>query len=156
MSSTVSNQRVSSVSRPHFTAAEIAAVRGDNPQKLHCLVNACRHRWARVVDEGTGNKTVLMCPYHRWTYNLDGTLRAISRESIPGFDKHTCSLPSIRLEVWEGTIFINFDQEAAPLAPQLSGLDPLIGHFKLGEMRTVGRVNYDTTWNYKYSVSYTH
>ncbi len=205
--------KASTIVRPSFTAAEIAAVRGENPQKLHalvparcyydqdiydfeverilkrhwlavgrwdwaekpgdyftlsmfgepliivrdrhgtlhCLVNACRHRWARVVDEGSGNKTVFMCPYHRWTYNLDGTLRAISRDSIPGFSKENCALPSIRLELWEGTIFINFDSHAAPLAPQLVGLEPLIGRFNLGAMRTVGRVNYETTWNYKYS-----
>jgi phenylpropionate dioxygenase-like ring-hydroxylating dioxygenase large terminal subunit len=202
-----------SSARPQFTAAEIAAVRGENPAHLHsliparcyydediykfeveqvlkkhwlavgrwdwaekpgdyftatmfgeplvvvrdragtlrCLVNACRHRWARVVDEGSGNTSVLMCPYHRWTYNLDGSLRAIAREGIPGFNKDNCALPSIRLEVWEGTIFINFDRDAAPLAPQLAGLEPLIGRFKLGEMRTAGRVNYDTSWNYKYS-----
>jgi phenylpropionate dioxygenase-like ring-hydroxylating dioxygenase large terminal subunit len=202
-----------SSARPQFTAAEIAAVRGENPAHLHsliparcyydediykfeveqilkkhwlaigrwdwaekpgdyftttmfgeplvvvrdragtlrCLVNACRHRWARVVDEGSGNTSVLMCPYHRWTYNLDGSLRAVAREGIPGFNKDNCALPSIRLEVWEGTIFINFDREAAPLAPQLAGLEPLIARFKLGEMRTAGRVNYDTSWNYKYS-----
>jgi phenylpropionate dioxygenase-like ring-hydroxylating dioxygenase large terminal subunit len=199
--------------RPQFSAAEIAAVRGENPAHLHsliparcyydediykfevehilkknwlaigrwdwaekpgdyftttmfgeplvivrdragtlrCLVNACRHRWARVVDEGSGNTSVLMCPYHRWTYNLDGTLRAVSRESIPGFDKDNCALPSLPLEIWEGTIFINFDPKAAPLAPQLTGLEPFISRFRLGEMRTAGRVTYDTSWNYKYS-----
>jgi phenylpropionate dioxygenase-like ring-hydroxylating dioxygenase large terminal subunit len=123
----------------------------DRGNKLHCLVNACRHRWARVVDEGRGNKSALVCPYHRWTYNLDGTLRAVSREGIPGFHKENCSLPSIRLEVWEGTIFINFDPHAAPLGPQLAAVEPIIGRFGVGAMRSTGKVTYDTTWNYKYS-----
>ena len=123
----------------------------DKQNQLHCLVNSCRHRWARVVDEGSGNKSVLMCPYHRWTYNLDGTLRAISKENIPGFNKEDCALPSLRLEVWEGTIFINFDPNAAPLAPQLAGIEKIIGRFNVGAMRSAGRTTYDTTWNYKFS-----
>lgn len=123
----------------------------DKQNQLHCLVNACRHRWARVVNEGTGNKSVLMCPYHRWTYNLDGSLRAMSKEHIAGVDKASCALPSIRLEVWEGTIFINFDPNAALLAPQLAGLQEVVGRFELGAMRTVGRTDYEATWNYKFS-----
>jgi len=123
----------------------------DKTGELHCLVNACRHRWSTVVDEGSGNASLLVCPYHRWTYNLDGTLRGVSVKPIEGFDRSKCALPSIRLEVWEGTIFLNFDPDAAPLAPQLAGLDKYIGRFKLGEMRTVGKTEYETSWNYKYS-----
>jgi phenylpropionate dioxygenase-like ring-hydroxylating dioxygenase large terminal subunit len=123
----------------------------DQHQELRCLINVCRHRWAQVVDNGSGNKTVLMCPYHRWTYNLDGTLRAISKEGIPGLNKADCSLRSLRLEVWQGTIFINFDDRAMPLAPQLADVEPFIARFNVGEMRTAGRVDYDTTWNYKFS-----
>jgi phenylpropionate dioxygenase-like ring-hydroxylating dioxygenase large terminal subunit len=123
----------------------------DRQNQLHCLVNSCRHRWARVVDEGSGNKSALVCPYHRWTYNLDGTLRAMTKENIPGVDKKDCSLPRLRLEVWEGTIFINFDDAAAPLAPQLAGVLDVIGRFNIGEMRSVGRTTYESTWNYKFS-----
>jgi phenylpropionate dioxygenase-like ring-hydroxylating dioxygenase large terminal subunit len=124
----------------------------DKQKQLHCLVNSCRHRWSRVVEEGSGNKTVLMCPYHRWTYNLDGSLRGVTAENIPGLRKADCALPSLRLEVWEGTIFINFDNNAQALAPQLSGVEKIIGRFNLGEMRTVGRTTYETTWNYKFSL----
>jgi len=123
----------------------------DRQNQLHCLVNACRHRWARVVDEGSGNRPALVCPYHRWTYNLDGSLRAMTKENIPGVDKADCSLPSLRLEVWEGTIFINFDPGAEPLAPQLAGIDEIIGRFNVGAMRSAGRTTYDAAWNYKFS-----
>lgn len=123
----------------------------DKAGELHCLVNVCRHRWSQIVDDGAGNTKLLVCPYHHWTYNLDGRLRGVALEDIPGFKKDTCRLPSIRLEIWEGTIFINFDQNAAPLAPQLAGLQQYISHYKIGEMRSAGRTTYDTTWNYKLS-----
>lgn len=123
----------------------------DRNRHLHCLVNSCRHRWARVVDEGSGNKSVLVCPYHRWSYNLDGSLRAITKENIEGFNKAECALPSLRLEVWEGTIFINFDPHAKPLAPQLAGAQEVIKRFNVGEMRSMGRTTYEATWNYKFS-----
>jgi phenylpropionate dioxygenase-like ring-hydroxylating dioxygenase large terminal subunit len=53
--------------------------------------------------------------------------------------------------VWEGTIFIHFDRQAAPLAPQLAGILDIIGRFNVGAMRSAGRTTYDTTWNYKFS-----
>jgi phenylpropionate dioxygenase-like ring-hydroxylating dioxygenase large terminal subunit len=139
----------------YFTATmfgEPLIIIRDKQQQLRCLVNSCRHRWSRIVEEGSGNKSVLMCPYHRWTYNLDGTLRGVTKENIPGMDMAECALPSIRLEVWEGTIFINFDKNAAPLAPQLAGVEKIISRFKIGEMRSVGRTTYETSWNYKFSV----
>jgi len=123
----------------------------DRNGDLHCLVNACRHRWAQVVDEGSGNKKVLTCPYHRWTYNLDGTLRAVTVEDIEGLDREKCALRKIRLEVWHGTIFLNFDPNAEPLAPQLAGVEKYIEKFRLGEMRSAGKVEYETSWNYKFS-----
>jgi phenylpropionate dioxygenase-like ring-hydroxylating dioxygenase large terminal subunit len=123
----------------------------DRKNQLHCLVNSCRHRWARIVNEGSGNTPALMCPYHRWTYSLDGSLIGITGESIPGFDKASCRLPALRLEVWEGTIFINFDLNAAPLAPRLAGLHEIIGRFNLGAMRTAGKATYEAKWNYKFT-----
>jgi phenylpropionate dioxygenase-like ring-hydroxylating dioxygenase large terminal subunit len=119
--------------------------------ELNCLVNACRHRWTQVVDEGSGNKKVLMCPYHNWTYHLDGTLRSVTVEPIEGLDRANCSLRKIGLEVWQGTSFLNFDADAKSLAPQLTGLEKYIGRWNLGEMRTVCKTEYETSWNWKFS-----
>ena len=49
--------------------------------KLNALVNACRHRWSQIVENGRGHKSVLVCPYHRWSYNLDGSLTSVSYPS---------------------------------------------------------------------------
>ncbi|EJN05855.1 aromatic ring-hydroxylating dioxygenase subunit alpha [Phyllobacterium sp. YR531] len=128
----------------------IVIVRGQDSE-LRALINVCQHRWAQVVPDGSGNTKLFVCPFHSWTYGLDGQLRGIAARSLPGFDKKNCSMPSLRLEVWEGFIFINFDQEAKPLAPQLEGLKDVIGRHGLSEYRSGGRVEYETQWNYKLS-----
>lgn len=123
----------------------------DQKNVLRALINVCRHRWSQIVPNGSGNKKLLICPYHSWAYNLDGTLRGMSVQNIPRVDKKTCSLPSLRLEEWQGLVFINFDPDAAPLAPQLKGAADIIERYNIGEFRTAGITEYDTTWNYKFS-----
>jgi phenylpropionate dioxygenase-like ring-hydroxylating dioxygenase large terminal subunit len=123
----------------------------DMDGQLHALINVCQHRWAQVVPNGSGNTKLFVCPFHSWTYNLDGRLRGVAVQNPPGFDSKNCRMPSLRLEVWEGFIFINFDPDAKPLAPQLTGLQEFIGRYGMGDYRTGGRVEYDTAWNWKLS-----
>ena len=76
---------------------------------LHALSAVCRHR-AEVVVSGEGNLRAFACPYHGWIYSLKGELLgAPEMDKMDNFDKSLNCLPSIRLEVWEGFIFINFD-----------------------------------------------
>ena len=84
-------------------------VRG-NDDKLRAFHNLCRHRGSRVVTGDSGHcKNALVCPFHGWVYNLDGTLRGAARpESYPALDKHEFGLRPIALEVWMGFIFIRF------------------------------------------------
>ena len=117
--------------------------------KLNALLNVCQHRFSQIVDDGSGNTKLFMCPYHRWTYDLDGKLRGVSVQQIPGFDKKKCSLPSLRVEEWQGFIFINYDQDAQPLGPQLAGLDSLFNKFGVGTFRMKGEARYEANWNYK-------
>lgn len=121
----------------------------DKQKQLHALVNVCQHRYSQVVEDGSGNTNMFMCPYHRWTYDLDGRLKNISIQDIPGVDKKKCALPSLRVEEWQGFIFINYDPDAKPLAPQLEGLDPLFDKFQLATYRQMDIINYQTVWNYK-------
>ncbi|WP_434694914.1 aromatic ring-hydroxylating dioxygenase subunit alpha [Pseudomonas sp. Z1-14] len=123
----------------------------DKEGELHCLVNSCRHRWAKVAQEEKGNASVLVCPYHRWSYNLDGSLRAMSLESIQGLDKKDCGLPQLRLELWNGLIFINFDKDAKPLAPQLAEADKYIKNYGLSKFKFADKMPYESDWNYKFS-----
>ena len=69
---------------------------------------------------GRGNCKRITCPYHAWSYALDGQLLAIpSMQGAQGFDKSAHSLPNVRAETWAGFVFINPDPDAAPLADHL-------------------------------------
>jgi phenylpropionate dioxygenase-like ring-hydroxylating dioxygenase large terminal subunit len=82
------------------------------------FVNVCRHRGSVVVEE-PGNRKTLQCPYHAWTYNLDGSLRAAPRSEREGIDFSDISLEPVRLEGWGPFRFVNLDAEAPPLAELL-------------------------------------
>ncbi len=88
--------------------------------ELKAMSSVCQHR-GMLVAEGCGNARGFLCPYHHWTYGLDGELvNAPAMERTHGFDKRSIRLPQFKVEVWLGFIFINFDERAAPLAPRLT------------------------------------
>lgn len=99
----------------------------DRKGNIRAYSNVCRHRGMRLV-EGTGKASVLTCPYHAWSYHLDGALnKAPYMDEVEGFDPAACSLPEFNIEEWMGFIFINIDGKAEPLA---AGMAPLEGHLK--------------------------
>lgn len=86
---------------------------------LRAFANVCRHR-GTVIARDSGNRRTFTCPYHAWTYDLDGCLQA-----APFMDEAETQgicLPEYRLEDWHGLLFVNLDDAAAPLAPRLAGL----------------------------------
>ena len=101
----------------------IVFVRGQDGQ-VRGLSSICRHRAVPVTEDGErGSVKRFQCPYHLWTYGLDGQLTgAPFMTDNAGFDKARISLPEFRVEVWNGIVFVNFDDDAAPLAPRLEGL----------------------------------
>src|SRR5918998_701591 len=86
---------------------------GDGEERA--FVNVCRHRGSVVVEE-PGKRKTLQCPYHAWTYDLDGSLRAAPRSEREGLDLSEVSLAPVRLEGWGPFRFVNLDDDAAPLA----------------------------------------
>jgi choline monooxygenase len=83
--------------------------------ETRAFVNVCRHRGS-IVAEGAGNRKTLQCPYHAWTYGLDGRLRAAPRAD---FDFDGVRLEPVRLERWGPFLFVNADADAEPLADWL-------------------------------------
>jgi len=93
---------------------------------LRAFVNVCRHRGSLLV-EGDGAKATIQCPYHAWTYGLDGSLRAAPRsEREPDFDAEGLSLVPVQLESWGPFLFVNPDADAPPLAETLGPLPELL------------------------------
>ena len=116
---------------------------------LHAISRICLHR-AMPVAEGSGNATRFVCPYHNWTYELDGRLRsAPMMEGTEDFDARQCRLPGLALEVWQGFVFVNEDPDAPPLAPQLEGLTALVENYQFDELEIVGTIEFDSPWNWK-------
>jgi phenylpropionate dioxygenase-like ring-hydroxylating dioxygenase large terminal subunit len=84
--------------------------------ELRAFANVCRHRGS-VVVEGAGNRRTLQCPYHAWTYGLDGKLRSAPRAD---FDLSELTLAPIRLDRWGPFLFANAQLDAPPLAEMLA------------------------------------
>ncbi len=126
----------------------VVALRDDD--QIRVLTNVCRHRWSTVVDPGPGHSRNLVCPYHRWSYALDGRLTAAPLAGA--FSLDDVCLPVVRHEVWEGFVMVNLDGQAADLAPQLSGLRALLAPWRLGELVTVATRTYPSAWNWKVMV----
>jgi phenylpropionate dioxygenase-like ring-hydroxylating dioxygenase large terminal subunit len=99
-----------------------AVIVRDGNDDLRAFLNVCRHRGAQVAS-GEGRRETLQCPYHAWTYGLDGELRVAPRaDREPGFDADGLSLVPLRLDGWGPFLFVNADPAAPPLEESLSGL----------------------------------
>jgi phenylpropionate dioxygenase-like ring-hydroxylating dioxygenase large terminal subunit len=103
----------------------VLVVRGRDGE-LRGFVNVCRHR-GHPVATGEGCRETLQCPYHAWTYDLDGSLRRAPRaDREPGFDPSDLSLRPIAVGTWGPFVFVNPDPEAPPLADALGDLAALV------------------------------
>ena len=117
----------------------------DDQGGLRAFLNVCRHRGS-LVCEGEGKRASLQCPYHAWTYGLDGSLRAAPRsELVPGFDKESLGLVSAAVDSWGPFVFVNPDADAEPLADTLGELPALVAAsgVDLGSLRFLKRASGD-------------
>ncbi len=117
---------------------------------IRAMSTVCQHR-AMLVAEGRGNARGFVCPYHHWTYGLDGELRgAPAMERTADFDRRKVRLPQFKMEIWQGFIFINFDLQAAPLAPRLTKLTAVLENYDLAGADTSMDTEETTfPWNWK-------
>lgn len=99
--------------------------------------NLCRHRGSRVVAEPQGHcRNALVCPFHGWVYNLDGTLRGAARpRSFPELDKHEFGLRPLDLEIWMGFVFVRFRPgPQPPVAELMARVAPEVAHYRTETM----------------------
>jgi phenylpropionate dioxygenase-like ring-hydroxylating dioxygenase large terminal subunit len=117
--------------------------------ELVAMSAVCQHR-AMLVAEGRGNTRGFVCPYHHWVYGLDGALiNAPAMERTCDFDKKQVRLPALKVEVWLGFIFINFDAAAAPLGPRLANVAEAIAAYDLGTAEGPPPMTGSFAWNWK-------
>ncbi len=123
--------RVDQVAEPgaYFTVdaggVPVVVVRGRDGE-LRAFLNVCRHRGS-LVCEGEGTRRTLQCPYHAWTYELDGSLRSAPRaDREPGFDRSELGLVPVAADTWGPFVFVNPDAGAEPLAGTLGELPRLV------------------------------
>jgi Rieske 2Fe-2S family protein len=116
--------------------------------RIRGFYNVCRHRGSKLLDApcGTGLSRVL-CPYHAWSYNLDGTIQSAPQMG-EDFRKEDFPLVAVRLELFHGFIFANLDEQAAPLATYFKEL-PDLTRFRMGELVRGKRIEYDVAANWK-------
>ena len=103
----------------------------DKDNALRAFSNVCRHRMSTLLH-GSGNAKTIVCPYHAWTYNLDGSLRgAPAMNANKAFCKDHYSLPDIACEDWLGWVFITLNPNAQPVAQELSEVGDLIAGYDM-------------------------
>lgn len=123
-----------------FLGESILVVRGED-QKIRAMANVCRHRGSRLVDGPSGCARKLVCPYHAWSYELDGRLTGVPmRGTYPSLEMEKLTLPAIDCEIFQGFIFVRLEGDgpsvAEMMAPYLSQIEP----YRFEEMRAFGRV----------------
>jgi phenylpropionate dioxygenase-like ring-hydroxylating dioxygenase large terminal subunit len=143
----------------------LVVVRGEDGT-VRVMSSVCQHRamvitgpcdgekdeWLDEPQESSGNcGRGFRCPYHFWTYAADGSLiGAPEMNRTPGFRKEDIKLPTLRTEIWQGFIFVNFDPAAPALGPRISPIDPLIANWRLSEMATEKPTSLrNLPWNWK-------
>ena len=124
---------------------ERALVIQDAEGKLRAFHNVCRHRGSRVVVGTEGNcGRSIVCPFHGWTYQLDGSLKNVPRaETFSDLDRDRQGLVPIDLEVWQGFIFVRIRGNGPSVADHLSPITEQVAPYRLAEMTPCGN-NYMT------------
>ncbi len=145
--------RASSLARPgDYLTFELAGqpifVIRDDDGRLRAMSNVCLHRMSTLL-EGTGNKRRIVCPYHGWTYNVDGSLRAAPAMRLnESFCKADYKLPQVRCEEWLGWVMVTLNPNAPPVSNKLAEVESLIGDYQMEHYVETFRETHvwDTNW----------
>lgn len=131
-------------------AGESLIIVRDKCGDVHGFYNVCRHRGTRLKEDACGHSSAIQCPYHAWTYGLDGKLTgAPHMDDVPGFDKADYSLHTVNLGLWEGFIFVNLAKDPRSLEEWFAPLAGKFLHWNMSLLRSAKRVEYDVRANWK-------
>jgi phenylpropionate dioxygenase-like ring-hydroxylating dioxygenase large terminal subunit len=131
-------------------AGENLIVVRDRRSVIRGFYNVCRHRGTRLKEDACGHASAIQCPYHAWTYGLDGRLiGAPHMDQVPDFDKADYSLHAANLGLWEGFIFVSLADSPAPLERWFALLNGKFSHWNMSILRSAKRLEYDVKANWK-------
>ncbi len=138
-----------------FFLADVAGeslivVRGDDRQ-VRAFYNVCRHRGTRLcTDERGALNGSIQCPYHAWTYGLDGRLLAARNMSdVPDFDRLDYPLHQATLATWNGFLFVNLAGSPEPFEEAFAPVLDRFARYGIGELRAARRTEYEVAANWK-------
>ena len=129
----------------------IVLVRGDD-ERLRAFFNVCRHRGCQLVDSEDPDATSgrfkanIRCPYHSWTYRLDGALHHAPHMEV---DKERYHLHEARLDAWAGFVFVNVKPGVKTLAEHLGPVPDRVARYPLAELVVGRRIGYSVAANWK-------
>jgi Rieske 2Fe-2S family protein len=122
---------------------------------IRAMANVCRHRGSRLCDKARGRAALFTCPYHAWTYHLDGSLRQ-AREMGEDFDPAAHHLIGLELLVVGGLIFISFGENPPAIEPAAAALAGMTDHFGWAQARVAARKTYGVRANWKLALENYH
>jgi choline monooxygenase len=147
--------RVDQVAEPgQYITAEVAGepivvVRGQD-NVLRAFFNVCRHHAAAVMTEPCGRAERLRCPYHGWTYALDGKLKSMPMfEEVRNFDRDENSLVPVSVATWEKLVFVYLDENPPPLTEALGAMVQQFEPLGVGGLHFVARREFTLKCNWK-------
>ncbi len=133
-----------------YCGESVIVVRGTD-RNVRAFTNVCRHRGSRLVDGAAGCAKKLVCPYHAWTYELDGRLTGVpDSASYPTLDKGRAGLVPVGLEQWRGFWFVRLDDDGGPsVATMMAPYEVQVAPYRFEELGALGRVTLrprDVNW----------
>ncbi|MCU0794477.1 MAG: aromatic ring-hydroxylating dioxygenase subunit alpha [Akkermansiaceae bacterium] len=133
----------------------LLVIRGKD-DAIRVLSRTCRHRGMDVMPTGfghpdEGNRRVVLCPYHLWSYDLTGKLvGAPEMQQAEGFDRSEVCLHAFRSAIWNGFVFVDLSGQAPPLAERLTDLESrFLGKWDMASAEMVWSAHWDCAFNWK-------
>jgi Rieske 2Fe-2S family protein len=130
----------------------------DDEGALHAFANICRHRGHELLACGASTvRGVVQCPYHAWSYELDGELRLAPRfGDVPNFDPASMGLRRLPHAEWGGWVFVNVDGQAGPFEDHLGAFGPLTDGWQCERLVVAASHEYDLQANWKIAIENYH
>ncbi|RWK94367.1 aromatic ring-hydroxylating dioxygenase subunit alpha [Mesorhizobium sp.] len=121
----------------------------ESPERIRAFYNVCRHRGSRICTKPAGSVRTLTCPYHSWSWNLDGTMRGAPQMPAE-FRKELYNLHEVHVGVFEGIIFLNFSASEPPSFEEfVCRFRDMVQPHQLAKTKIAYRKSYPTTANWK-------